>query len=386
MDTTRFRTKTEIRERDNGHLDNIWEIAMDIGYSSVKLFSPNIVASFPSYARKVESDFKFAGEAPKNSILYRDDTSGQMWLVGQVAQDTIAYGDTTDSESALYSRERYNSDMFLVIARAGLGLAMQSNRFGSPDGKPVFLQTGLPEKYMRDTKEITEALSGMHKFSLLLGSGVWKHYTVDLSPSSIAVLSQPRGTLFSVCTDRNGHFRSDARDYLQSSVIIFDAGFGTLDLFPITSGAVGHGETYPDLGMRQVLSETSELIRDKYDTDIPVPSMQKYLETGNVIYFDRKNFKSREYPFDALLQQACEHVCNEAVTRMANALPLIDYRKIVVTGGTGEAWYDMIKNKLVDLPTLSVVPGNMNDDLPFIYANVRGYYYYRFNKLAAQEK
>lgn len=382
MDTRKFRTKTEIRERSNFPLRNVWEIALDIGYSSVKLFSPNIVAAFPSYARKVDNDFKFAGQAPKNAILYKDDATGQMWLVGQLAQNTISYGDTTDSESSLYGRERYNSDMFLVIARTGLGLGMQSNQYGRPDGKPVFLQTGLPEKYMRDARELTDVLSGMHKFSLKVGDGSWHHYTVDLSPSSIAVLSQPSGTLFSVCIDRTGHFRSDSGDYLNSSIVIFDAGFGTLDLFPIESGSVGHGETYSDLGMREVLSETSDLIREKYDTDIPVPAMQKYLETGQVLYFDRKNLKSREYPFDVLLKQASERVCSEAIDRMSNAMPLIDYRKIVVTGGTGEAWYDMIKQKFIDFPTLSIVPGNMNDDLPFIYANVRGYYFYRYIKLS----
>ena len=74
-------------------------------------------------------------------------------------------------------------------------------------------------------------------------------------------------------------------------------------------------------------------------------------------------------------------MCNEAIERMANALKLVDYKKLIVTGGTGEAWYDQIRTRLKDLPTLSIVPGNQNDSMPFIYANVRGYYYYRYYEL-----
>ena len=381
ISTSSYRTKTEFHDRDNGHVPHVWEIALDIGYSSVKLYSPNMIATFPSYARRVPPDFQFAGEAPESAILYRDLQTGQLWLVGEVAQDTIEYGDTSDSESSLYGRERYNSDMFMVVARAGIGVAMQDNRYGTPMGLPVVLQTGLPEKYMRDEKELRESLSGIHKFALKVGRKPWKNYNVNLSPTNIFVLSQPKGTLFSVCIGSLGHFRSDAKDYLTSSAIVFDAGFGTLDLFPIFKGVVGTGETYADLGMKRILSETSETIRSRYDVDVPVPSMQKYLESGKVVYFDRKQLKSREYSFGDILEKESAAVCNEAIERMANALKLVDYKKLIVTGGTGEAWYDQIRTRLKDLPTLSIVPGNQNDSMPFIYANVRGYYYYRYYEL-----
>ena len=382
ISTSSFRTKTEFYDRDNRHVTHAWEIALDIGYSSVKLYSPNKIASFPSYAKRVQTNFQFAGDSPDNAILYRDLSTGQLWLVGEVAQDTIAYGDTSDSESSLYGRARYNSDMFLVIARTGIGISMQENRYGSPIGLPVVLQTGLPEKYLHDEGDLRESLSGTHKFALKVGKRPWKNYNVELSPSNIFVLSQPRGTLFSACMDSAGKFRPDWKEYLNSSVIVFDAGFGTLDIFPILEGTVEPGETYSDLGMKRVLSETSDAIRLKHNVDVPVPSMQKYLSSGTVRYVDRRQFKSREYPFCDLLEKASVSVCNEAVERMMVAIDLIDYKKLIVTGGTGEAWYNQIHDKLKDFDTLSVVPGNQNDNMPFIYANVRGYYYYRYNKLA----
>ena len=43
-------------ERQNSFPKNIWNIGIDIGYSAVKVMSPNAVCCFPSYAVMEESD------------------------------------------------------------------------------------------------------------------------------------------------------------------------------------------------------------------------------------------------------------------------------------------------------------------------------------------
>ena len=385
MNTAKFRTKTDYISRNNGEIKGTWEIGLDIGYSAVKLFSPNCVASFPSYCRKISKDFSFISSAPKESIIYRDLETGEMYLVGKVAQDQIPTGDTTDSEAALYGRDRYADPMFRVNARAGLGIAMMNTAKTMPmfDKKDkVVIQTGLPEKYMSDADDLTDALSGRHKFALKVGSRNWLEYDINIAPSDIYIMSQPRGTLFSVCIGKNGGFVEEAKKYLNSSVLVFDPGFGTLDIFPIRKGAVGEGETYSDLGMKRVLQETSTLIRDKYKVDISVPAMQTALETGTVRKFDKKLFQTSEYAFGELLEQAVFQVADEALSRMVNAINIADYNYLIVTGGTGAAWSEYIYQKL-NSPYLTVVSGNKTDpSLDQIYSNVRGYYLYRYNKLA----
>ena len=53
-----------------------------------------------------------------------------------------------------------------------------------------------------------------------------------------------------------------------------------------------------------------------------------------------------------------------------------DYEYLVVTGGTGAAWYDWIQDKFKN-SKLQIIPGNRNDNLDMLYANVRGYYLFR---------
>ncbi len=381
MGTKKFRTKTNFIERDNGIVDGVWENAIDIGYSAVKLMSPNVVASFPSYARRVKDDFQFAGSAPQSAILYRDLNTDEMWVVGEVAQNLISSNDTSDSEASLYGRDRYFNDMFNVISNVGLGVGMRGNMYGEPKNCRHVVQTGLPERYMGDEGLLRESLSGPHAFALKVGDRDWETFSFDLDARDIYVISQPRGTLFSVIIDNAGEFIPEAKSIMDSSVLILDPGFGTCDIFSIREGTVDHGETFSDLGMKRVLQETSKLIRENYGVDIPVPAMQKNLETGMVRKFDKRALTTKDYPFDNLLNTACDKVCEEALLRMASSFNLSEFDHIIITGGTGAAWYRRLEERLKGMSDLNIIKGNQNDTLDFIYSNVRGYYFYRFNKL-----
>ena len=56
-----------------------------------------------------------------------------------------------------------------------------------------------------------------------------------------------------------------------------------------------------------------------------------------------------------------------------------DFSYLIISGGTGEAWFPQIKEYLSGLKNLTVLAGNMQDpSIPFLYANVRGYYFYRY--------
>ena len=383
IDTKEFRTKTVFVERNNGDLPDVWEIALDIGYSSVKVFSPNMVAMFPSYAKKKNVERGTIGTLPKEFIRYKDLETGEMWLVGQAAQDNIELQDTSDSEAALYGRERYTDPMFAVIARTGLGIAMLENEYGVRGDRPICVQTGLPPEYMRgDKRLLVESLSGRHHFSLRLG---WKkevEFDFTIDPENVFVMSQPMGTLFSVAVDSNHQFVPNASDIFEKNTFVFDAGFGTLDPFPIKNHQLQKSETFPDLGMHQILKETCDEIYEKYGQEIPVHAMQRYLDRTTVRCFDQKTFASKDMPFDDILEEASNRICDMALNKIAQIYPLYEYDYFIVTGGTGAAWSKRIKERLKNMETLEIIDGGRNDDLPAVFANARGYYMYRYSKIA----
>ena len=82
------------------------------------------------------------------------------------------------------------------------------------------------------------------------------------------------------------------------------------------------------------------------------------------------------------LTKANNIVCAEAIETINgyyNYLQDVDY--LVVTGGTGAAWFDMIKDFYKGLTSLTIINGTENENIPAIFANVRGYYMQQLNTL-----
>ena len=387
MGTQNYRTRTDLNiKRNNGKIDGVWCTGLDLGYSAVKMMTPNKFASFPSYAKRINNNFQYAGEAPETSIVYRDLNTDEAWIVGEVAQNLITPGDTSDSEMSLYGRSRYGNPMFKVLVNAGLGISQMENEYGSASGCRQVIQTGLPANYMMDESDLKDTLQGKHDFALRVGRGDWEIFHIDIARDDIDVMPQPKGALYSVSIDKNGQFVPDAVKYLNSGVLVFDPGFGTLDLFPIVGGTVEKGETSQVLGMKRVLQETVKAIRENYDVEVQVAEMQKYLETGKIPYVNMKTFTSKEYDFSKLLIEASDRVCEEAISWMTNTVDLRNFQYMIITGGTGAAWETRIREKFKGFTTLKLISGNVNDTMPMIYSNVRGYYLSRFNKLLRQTR
>ena len=387
INTSNFKTKTISLQRKNVMVEGSWGIALDIGYSAVKGISPNSVYSFPSYAKKIANDSIVFGTPAPTDIQYKDTLTGETWAVGAFAQDMIETDDSNDSIAGLYGRNRYFSPMFKVIARVGLALGMIKNEYGDPEGKNLVLQTGLPPAYVKqDTELLREALSGEHEFEVKIGGNPWRKFNFVLPEENIRVMPQPMGTLLSISTDNQGRLIPESKKYFGSKVLIFDPGFGTLDVFNISSRHVDSYETFDNLGMKRVIKETADGIFDKYKVEITIPAMQKFLQEGNITTFNRKEHKTKKEPFGDILEDASKKVCEEALQQICSIYnDLIDHQYFVITGGTGAAWKDTIKDFFAGMETLTVIEGNQNDNLPYIFSNVRGYYMYQYSKLKKAE-
>lgn len=383
MRTREFKTRTIFNKRKNPSIEGKWSLAIDIGFSAMKVFCPNGCFSFPSYAFKMDENPMSLGQTNDSDIFYKNLETGEMWCVGSLAQDLMKIDDTRDSISTLYNRHRYFSPMFQVITSVGLALGLTDNEFGSAKGKDICVQTGLPPAYLKsDSNDLKESIAGNYHFMLKIGKNDWKEYSFAISMFNIQIMAQPMGTLFSISVDKNGNFTTESQKYFNSNTLICDPGFGTLDTFDIKSGIVDSYETFDFLGMKRVMKETSDRIFKEYNIEIPVPAMQKYLTSGNVSFLDKKTMKSKYYSFENILLDSNQKICMEAIEKIKSTYNyLIDHQYFIITGGTGAAWSPYVREHFKDMQTLTIVSGNQNDDLPYIFSNVRGYYMYAYNKL-----
>lgn len=392
INTRDFRTKSIYTPTKNVSVDGKWPIGLDIGYSGVKGFSPNAIFAFPSYAKNIGKNPTFYGELEEDEILYRDNETGEIWRVGRNAEKMLSERDTSNSQLELYGRDRYYTQMFLVIARVGIALGLQENECGKYNGEEIVIQTGLPPAYKdADTDAITDVFADNHSFSIKTGrSKRYISYNLNITRSNVRVMSQPEGTLMSIALDNNAKSLKGANRYFTSNIIFFDAGFGTFDLFDITSGTVHSKESFSDFGMRAVLEECCKKIQQQKGVVVRPQVMQNILEKGEITIQKRGRgqFASHTEPIADLLEEASNEVCKRAVERVVDTYAgLIDYKYLVLTGGTAAAWLDQLKETFAQVQHLTIIDGNINcPDLDMIFCNVRGYYLYVVSALIREAK
>ena len=381
-----FCVPTVLAEHNCFALPTVKLIALDIGYSGVKCFTDRLHACFPSLARKSDAD-DFIGEPNPDDILYRDEYG--TWVVGASALRGISLQDTNDSERTLYSRQRYDSEMFRVLFRVGMGLCLMGEKeFADGGGRPIFLQTGLPPAYIQsDRRDLMDALSGDHLFSIRFGRKQWREICFELKPDHIDVMPQPMGSLYSASISNEGKPLPDTSELFHSGILGFDPGFGTVDTFVIRGGAMQSYDSFDNLGMKMVYKRLSDQIQNTYGTYIPVHAIQKILIDGYVQVFDKKNRQTGNAPIADMLEQCNKTVCDEALEKLNVIYDYLqEFKYLLVTGGTGEAWTDYISEFFFGMLNLKIIFGNRADPaLPQIFSNVRGYYLKRVGVMRAKQ-
>ena len=387
MDTKDFQTKTYLQERNNVSAPNDWVVALDVGYSAVKGMSKNSVYSFPSFARKADTSSITVGKANPTDIQYRDE-NGVVWDVGDMAVSMLSQNDIGNSEETLYSRNRYHNPMYLVIARVGLAMGMRANKYGDPAGKQLILQTGLPPAFMKSDSPILEKLlAGTHVFDIKIGNEPWKQYKFELKRENIHIMGQPMGSFFSVSFNDDCSEIADITKFLNTELLIFDGGFGTLDTFAVKRRRIDTMETFDNLGMKAVLHKAAEMIFNDYGVEVTVHAIQNNLKSGYVKKFDPETMSTEKIDITNIVDEANKAVCMNAIEQIKSLYNnLIDCRYLIVTGGTGAAWLDIMREYFAGMQDLEIIPANQNSDLPQIFANVRGYYLYQVGSLVSKNR
>ena len=374
MSSKNYRTKQESRNLTNPKGKN-YIVAIDAGYSSMKVFWETGCCIFPSYAKKKENSF--IDIMNEDDIFYKEDGSDDVYIIGKTAQNVMDDTGTNETESELYSRKRYSNKRFRILCNVALAEAIKHKK----DNRKIVIQTGLPASYLNaDTGLLKKAFVQNVGFSVKKGSGKWNHYKFEIKPDDVFVMSQPLGALYSYITKPDGKYTEDAKNILSGNVLVMDIGFGTLDLFGIQNREVKCKESVDDVGMKKVLLGVSKKILEETGEDIRVAALQKHLETGKILCVNEEEFTSEEKPIGEYLLMSSNATMHEAIDKMRNITSsLRGYNILIVDGGTGEAWYEGIKEKLAGMKTISVMPCNRNDHLPFSYSNVRGYYMFMYS-------
>lgn len=374
--TSAFCTRSEMVPCKNLPVEGLHLVALDIGYSAVKGFSSTSRFCFPSFVKKITGTMV---GAPKPMDIYYQGEDGDIYAVGSMAQMGLTSRDTNDATNTLFGRNRYDTPAFLILARVGLALGL--GKADCKEERPLFLQTGLPPAYRKaDTPLLKDALGGEHEFSVKIGTGDWRHFSFTLNPSNISVIDQPIGSVYSATKRSDGTtiLCDDGQTYIDKQLLVLDGGFGTLDVFSITNRHIDNSNTFNDLGMKAIFEGVSNDVFNLYGKEVHPHTMQRCLADGHISILDRKTRTTTTQDLTEILERNNRKVFETAMAKIEAAYDnLEDFDYLLVTGGTGAAWFDMLQERYKGMSTLHIISGNQNEKMAPIYNNVRGYYIYR---------
>ena len=372
-----FATISEAVERKNLSIPGAYPVAIDYGYSGVKGIAPDKVFCYPNCAIRIEESSldKMLYTSPDDIFLRNGDG---LWVIGTKADELISSANAMNYEHEMYGRNRYFTPAFRALMTAGLGIALSPTPIYNYSGEPIFVQTGLPPEFRKpeepDSSMLTEAISGEYDFELKAGDGPFRKYKFTISPENIMIMDQPMGSLLASITHEDGSQTPNDSAILRSKTIVFDAGFMTLDIFDISSGTIAGERTFDTLGMHEVFRRTVGELRSKHKVGITVPGMQQALRKGYVTSYDWKTMSGKNIAFDDILKGYSETVCREAISKLESVCAIQDHAYLVVTGGTGEAWYSQIAQRYSQLSFLNIIRANRYSGLSNVYSTVWGYY------------
>lgn len=389
MILSNYATKTEMISRENKTVTGFWPMGIDYGFSGVKGFSPNKVFCFPNCAVKMES-YSPLIDASEKDILLRDDDG--LWAIGEKAHALISSANAMNYESEMYGRNRYFSPIFKTLVKVSLGIALMSNQFMKYFGEPIMVQTGLPPKYREqeqdDVDMIKEAISGSYNFELKIGKGNFQRFQFIVKQENVFVMDQPMGALISTVTDNSGRQKKEDFGILRSNTLVFDPGFKTLDIYDIVSSLCNGTNTFDNLGMYEIFRRTIETLHERYAVNLTVSGMQNALHKGYVTTFDRTCMGRKKIYFEEELEESTKVVCQQAIQKLTSIYNYLqNHDNLVITGGTGNAWFSYIEEFFKNMDGLNILSANRYDmTLSNVYSNVRGYYYYLVGMLERRRR
>lgn len=376
MDSKKIRTRQEFNTNSyTNPKGKDFIIGLDLGYSGTKVFYETGYFCFPSYAKKIDSILDTPDD---NDIFYKEEDSEDIYMIGYNAQAMTDETDINDSYAELFSQKRTIDKRFKYIINTAIALALRNKN----DNRDIFIQTGLPSSLTESgSTNLIQTIAKPARFQLKKGRDKnWKTYELNIKPEKINVIPQPKGTLYSILAKNDGKLVDNAKDILCSNVLVWDIGFLTGDLFGIRNRSVSCKESTDEIGMKMVLEHISKNILTDTNEAINITALQNVLERGYFDCIDEDSMTSEEKSVKPYVEKAMAEVLNKAMEKVKSSTNSFrGYKYLIITGGTGEAWYESIVEWLKGMKTLSVKAGNVNDHLPLIYSNCRGYYMYRYN-------
>lgn len=320
-------------------------IAVDPGFDSMKVVANEKVFKFPFNV--VETDErKMTDYRLRDDFMLLTKADNSTYRVGAYARELLF--DKKERVDAFYTEQRFISDEFQVGLSAAIALAIDKNGlYNEQSDLNIRVMVALPHacraKY---AATIIGATAGDHEFRLKCGNGKEKTYKFTIPEANIHMVSQTIAAILGETSDDDGTVNEDKFYYLSNGpTLVLDGGYYTMGMVVVSrGGSVDEQLTESDTrhAMANVNSLVADEIRDRRP-DINHYAVEYLLgkDNGTIRYFD--NGKAQTIDLKEIRAEKTASVCCDLIEYLNQKYNhLLDFKYVLVTGGTGACFYDLL--------------------------------------------
>lgn len=364
-------------------------IAIDPGFDAMKVIANGIHFKFPFSA--VETDERKMSDygGRKEFILYKD-RSGATWRVGQYAR-TLMYENKSqqdDPTAKLYTEERFISPEATVGILSAIAKAIDlTGLYNEQADLDIRLIVALPHSVRNKyAPTVAGLVSGAQRFYMTFDDGEEKEYRFNIVEQNVLTVSQTIAAILGETSDDNGYIDESKYHYLANGpTLVVDGGYYTMGLVPVSRGGSvddDHAESNTNYAMKNVNLGVAKEIADTRP-DIKHYSVEYLLSQGEseIRYMDKGQNKVVSIDLSVIREKKLQNVCNNFIRYLNKKYnDLIDFRYVLVTGGTGATFFSQllayykgtgVMDEAHMLLTHPVLSGN---ELPIEFSVVTGAY------------
>jgi len=326
-------------------------ISIDPGFDSMKVIANGQHFKFPFSA--VETDERKMSDYGKRKdfILYKDET-GATWRVGQNARALI-YQDKNNQDDPMqdfYTEDRFVSSEFTVGIRSAIAKAIVlTGLYEQQKNLDIHLIVALPhavrDKYM---STVIGLVAGEHHFFVTLGEEPERAYRFHIQESNVYTISQTIAAILGETSDDLGYINEEKFFYLSNGpTLVIDAGYYTVGLVPVSrGGSVDDAKSESDTthAMKNVNMAIAKEIAERRP-DIKHYTVEYLLSQGEseIRYLDQSKGKVERIDLSVLRKEKLKLICEDFIRYLNQKYNnLLDFRYILVTGGTGANYFEQM--------------------------------------------
>lgn len=323
-------------------------IAIDPGFDSMKVIANGRHFKFPFCAMETD-ERKMSDYGGRNGFILYKDAHGATWRVGQYAR-TLMFEHKDPEEDKMrnfYTEERFISaeatvGLLSAIAKAIDVTGLYDRQTDLDIRLIVALPHGVRNKY---ASTIIGQLAGNHKYYMTFDNGEERPFRFTIKEGSVMTVSQTIAAILGETSDDDGNINEKKYFYLSNGpTLVIDGGYYTVGLVPVSrGGSVDDSRAESDTAhaMKNVnLAISREIAQQR--PDIKHYTVEYLLSQGepSIRYKDKELGKVVSIDLASIREKKVQSVCASFLRYLDKKYDnLLDFRYILVTGGTGACFF-----------------------------------------------